>query len=162
LLITEFGINTIEVSKATQSRTLKNCWKEIRGTSACGGVVFEFADEWWKNYNNPRKPGFWWDRVEAPDDEKTHDQDPEEHYGIFTGYRQPKPAAAVVKEMFSAEDEPRAPGAAPPVDRNARAVAAVLVGLLVFLAVGSWLWAKRGSWVREPADNRLNAPADGT
>lgn len=160
LLITEFGINTIEASQATQGRTLKNCWKEIRGTAACGGVVFEFADEWWKNYNNPRRPGFWWDRVGAPDDEKQHDQDPEEHYGIFMADRRPKPAAAAVREMFSVADEPPEPGTAPPGDGNVQAIAAVVVTLLVFLAVGVWLWANRGFWDREPANGGPEAPAD--
>ena len=45
--------------------------------------MFEFADEWWKNYNNPARPGDWWTRVDAPDDELRHDHDPEETYGVM-------------------------------------------------------------------------------
>jgi hypothetical protein len=160
LLVTEFGVNTIEASEAAQSRIVKQCWRDIRGTGACGGVVLEFADEWWKNYDNPRRVGSWWDRVDAFDDEQRHDLDPEEHYGILTGDRRPKLAAAEVREMFSATDEPPEPGTAPPGDRNARTVAAVVVTLLVFLAVGAWLRANRGFWTREPANGGPDAPAD--
>jgi cellulose synthase/poly-beta-1,6-N-acetylglucosamine synthase-like glycosyltransferase len=99
LLITEFGVNTIESDEARQAVVLRDCWNEIRRRTA-GGVVFEFADEWWKNYDNPVKEGAWWQRVYAPDDEKTHDLDPEEYYGIVNSDRVPKPAFAAVEEMF--------------------------------------------------------------
>jgi glycosyl transferase family 2 len=101
LLITEFGQNTLEASNEAQARTLRQCWEEIR-THTAGGVVFSFADEWWKNYDNPIASGDWWQRQYAPDDEKTHDLDPEEYYGIVTSDRDPKPAYEAVREMFTA------------------------------------------------------------
>ncbi len=104
LIISEFGANTIEASVERQAETLRTCWQEIRGRTA-GGVVFEFVDEWWKNYDNPIDPSDYWLREYAPDDARTHDRDPEEFYGIFTTDRVPKPASQVVAEMFS--DDPR-------------------------------------------------------
>ena len=62
--------------------------------------MFEFADEWWKNYDIWIKKDGWWDREYAPDDEKSHDLDPEEYYGIFTAERAPRPASIAVREMF--------------------------------------------------------------
>ena len=79
-----------------QSRLLRSSWNELREAGAAGGVVFEFADEWWKNYNNPARPGDWWTRVDAPDDELRHDHDPEETYGVVLADRTPKPSFAVV------------------------------------------------------------------
>ena len=69
-------------------------WK---ANGAGGGVAFEFADEWWKNYDNPRRAGDWWNRGPAPDDVKTDDLDREEHYGLVTADRQPKAAFEVVR-----------------------------------------------------------------
>jgi hypothetical protein len=99
LLISEFGQNTLEASEERQSFLLKDCWQQIQSRCA-GGVVFEFADEWWKNYDNPVADGDFWKRESAPRDELTHDLDPEEYYGVFTDQREPKPAAAAVREMF--------------------------------------------------------------
>ncbi len=103
LLITEFGVNTIESGEARQAEILRECWKEIE-TRTAGGVVFEFVDEWWKNYNNPIREGDWWEREYAPEDEKTHDLDPEEYYGIMTADRSPRPAYAAVRAMFNPSD----------------------------------------------------------
>jgi cellulose synthase/poly-beta-1,6-N-acetylglucosamine synthase-like glycosyltransferase len=100
LLITEFGMNTLETSPARQAETLGKCWEEIRRRTA-GGVVFEFVDEWWKNYDNPLAPPDYWRRRHVPDDEQVHDLDPEEYYGIFTSQRTPKPAAETVRSMFA-------------------------------------------------------------
>jgi GT2 family glycosyltransferase len=100
LLITEFGQNSLEASEEKQARVLRESWDEIRARTA-GGVVFEFADEWWKNYDNPIRAGEWWQREHAPDDEATHDLDPEEYYGIVTSARNPKPAFEAVRLMFS-------------------------------------------------------------
>jgi hypothetical protein len=100
LLITEFGQNSLEASEEKQARVLRDSWDEIRARTA-GGVVFEFADEWWKNYDNPIRAGEWWQREYAPDDEATHDLDPEEYYGIVTSGRNPKPAFETVRLMFS-------------------------------------------------------------
>lgn len=104
LLISEFGQNTLEASEAKQAEVLQECWKEIRARTA-GGVVFELTDEWWKNYDNPVDGEDWWTREHAPNDELTHDIDPEEHYGIFTVGRTPKPAAATVRRMFSEREQ---------------------------------------------------------
>src|SRR5260221_7687358 len=101
LLITEFGADTIEAGEEVQARLLRSSWQGLRSAGACGGVVFEFADEWWKNYDNPKRPGDWWDRKPNPDDEKQHDLDPEENYGVMTGERQPRIAPSPVKERFS-------------------------------------------------------------
>ena len=63
--------------------------------------MFEFADEWWKNYDNPVQAGEWWQRTYAPNDEAVHDLDPEEYYGIVTSERDPKPAFEVVRQMYT-------------------------------------------------------------
>ena len=129
LLITEFGADTIEAGEEGQARLLRSSWQGLRSAGACGGVVFEFADEWWKNYDNPKRPGDWWDRKPNPDDEKQHDLDPEEYYGVMTGERQPRIAASTVKEIFST---PTAYGILP----------AAAAGLLALLALGAWGWAR--------------------
>jgi hypothetical protein len=129
LLITEFGANTLEAGEEGQARLLRSSWQGLKSAGACGGVVFEFADEWWKNYDNPKRPGDWWDRKPAPDDEKQHDLDPEEYYGIMTGERQPRMAASTVREIFSAA-------------HGDRGLPAAVTGLLLLLALGSWGWAR--------------------
>ncbi len=105
LLITEFGQNSLEASEKRQAVVLRESWEEIR-TRTAGGVVFEFADEWWKNYDNPIREGDYWLREYAPDDEKTHDLDPEEYYGIVTSDRDPKPAFDEVRQMYSPRSAP--------------------------------------------------------
>jgi len=105
LLITEFGQNSLEATEQRQAKVLRESWEEIRAHTA-GGVVFEFADEWWKNYDNPIREGDWWQREYAPDDEKTHDLDPEEYYGIVTSDRDPKPAFDEVRQMYSPQSAP--------------------------------------------------------
>jgi cellulose synthase/poly-beta-1,6-N-acetylglucosamine synthase-like glycosyltransferase len=100
LVISEFGQNSLEATVDKQAQVLRDCWKEIRKRTA-GGFVFSFADEWWKNYDNPVASGEWWQREYAPDDERTHDLDPEEYYGIVDSDRAPKPAYAAVKEMYT-------------------------------------------------------------
>jgi cellulose synthase/poly-beta-1,6-N-acetylglucosamine synthase-like glycosyltransferase len=100
LLITEFGQNSLEAAEERQARVLSESWEEIRARTA-GGVVFEFADEWWKNYDNPIEAEDFWQREHAPDDEKTHDLDPEEYYGLVTSDRNPKPAFETVRAMYS-------------------------------------------------------------
>jgi hypothetical protein len=105
LLISEFGQNSLEATEARQAQVMRDCWAEIR-TRAAGGVVFAFADEWWKNYDNPIDSSDYWQRRYAPDDEKTHDLDPEEYYGIVTAEREPKPAYGAVSEMFTPRSSP--------------------------------------------------------
>jgi endo-1,4-beta-mannosidase len=73
LVISEFGANTIEAGEERQARLIRESWEGLIKAGAAGGIVFEFADEWWKNYNNPARPGDWWTRVPAPDDELRHD-----------------------------------------------------------------------------------------
>ena len=94
--------------------------------------MFEFADEWWKNYDNPKRPGDWWDRKPAPNDEKRHDRDPEEYYGIVTADRRPKQAFSVVKAMFASK-----PSSGPQL------ATAATVASLVLLAAGIWIRARR-------------------
>jgi beta-galactosidase/beta-glucuronidase len=137
LLITEFGANSLEATEDGEGRLLLQSWKDLRKAGACGGMVFEFADEWWKNYDNPRRAGNWWDRKAAPDDEKTHDLDPEEYYGVVDAYRRPKPAFKLVQRMF-AEDALR-------IFTIERLIPFVLVLLLLLVAGGAWLWARRRS-----------------
>lgn len=131
LLITEFGANTIEAGEAGQARLLKDCWYGIGLAQTAGGVVFEYADEWWKNYNNPRRPGDWWDREPAPDDEKRHDLDPEEYYGIVTGERHPRLAYGVVREFFGSGET-----------RGSRIVPAGIIAILVISAGAAWMYAR--------------------
>ena len=60
-------------------------------------------------------PGAWWDRDTDLEDHLVHDEDPEEHYGLFDGERRAKPAAATVAEMYGA-DVPIAAAPAPAPD----------------------------------------------
>jgi len=144
LLITEFGADTVQADEAGQARPLRQSWDGLRRAGAVGGVVFEFADEWWKNYDNPRRPGDWWDRQPAQDDELREDEDPEEHYGLVTADRRPKPAFAAVKEMFaveSASDGSPAPAAA-----------------VALVAGGLWAWARWGGRTPTPVPRAGEAP----
>jgi prepilin-type N-terminal cleavage/methylation domain-containing protein len=100
LLITEFGVNSIEVSFEEQARVLQKCWLELLQGGASGAVVFSFIDEWWKNYDAPIYEGAWWSRKPHPNDAQTHDKDPEEHYGLLRADRTPKLAYYSVKGMF--------------------------------------------------------------
>jgi len=135
LLISEFGANSLEAKEDGEARLISQCWRGLRAAGACGGVVFEFADEWWKNYDNPQRTGTWWARQFAPDDEKTHDLDPEEYYGVVRADRQPKAAFAAVQAMY-AEDEHTGV-------TSARLIPAVIIAFLLLLAGGSWLWGAR-------------------
>ena len=90
--MTEFGVNSLEAGEEGQARIVRECWAEILQSGTAGGIVFGFADEWWKNYDNPKRPGNYWFREGAPEDEARHDEDPEEHYGIMTADRKPKAA----------------------------------------------------------------------
>jgi Glycosyl hydrolases family 2, TIM barrel domain len=135
LLISEFGANTIEVAEGGQAQLLRQSWDGLVRAGAAGGVVFEFADEWWKNYNNPVRPGDWWTRVAARDDEVRHDQDPEETYGIMRADRTPKPAFNEVADMFSVRR----------AGDTARMFGALTLSALVLVAATAWLWARRHS-----------------
>jgi cellulose synthase/poly-beta-1,6-N-acetylglucosamine synthase-like glycosyltransferase len=130
LLITEFGQNTLEATEEKQSQVLRQCWDEIR-TRTAGGFVFSFADEWWKNYDNPVANGEWWQREYAPDDERTHDLDPEEYYGIVTSERAPKPAFEAVRAMYS---EPAT---------SSRHVALLSLPLLAVLGYSLFVFSRR-------------------
>jgi hypothetical protein len=148
LLISEFGANTIEAGEAGQARLLGESWRRLLQAGAAGGVVFEFADEWWKNYDNPARPGDWWTRVPAPDDELRHDVDPEEAYGLVQADRTPKPAFAAVSDMFH-EDERR---------ETARVVEIGIVSTLVLTAIAAWMWARR-RYNRRTAVRPASTPA---
>jgi hypothetical protein len=132
LLISEFGANTIEAGDG-QARLIRESWDGLNKAGAAGGIVFEFADEWWKNYSNPARPGDWWTRVPAPDDELRHDEDPEETYGLVRADRTPKPAFQVVTAMF-AERSAR---------HTARTFGTVALSGIVLVAAGGWVWARR-------------------
>jgi hypothetical protein len=133
LLITEFGANTIEAGEEGQARLLRDSWQGLLKAGAAGGIVFEFADEWWKNYDNPARPGDWWTRVPAPDDEIQHDEDPEETYGLVQADRTPKPALKAVAEMFGEPEE----------RETARLFGTVTVSGIVLMAAAMWGWARR-------------------
>jgi hypothetical protein len=134
LLISEFGVNSLEGGEAGQARIVEQCWKELIEAKACGGVVFSFADEWWKNYNNPIKPDQWWYRVDAPNDELNHDLDPEEYYGVMHADRTPKPAYYAVQKMFEETS-----------NTKEKEIPAIFVGTLFLLALGVWLWSRKKS-----------------
>lgn len=133
LLISEFGANTIEAGEEGQARLIRESWDGLLRAGAAGGIVFAFADEWWKNYNNPARRGDWWTRVPAPDDELRHDEDPEETYGLVKADRTPKPALAVVSVMFSERT----------ARDTARTFGAVALSAMVVVAAGAWIWARR-------------------
>jgi len=133
LLISEFGVNSLEGGEAGQARIVGQCWKELIEAKACGGVVFSFADEWWKNYNNPIKPDQWWYRVDAPNDELKHDLDPEEYYGVMHANRTPKPVYNVVQKMFEKTSS----------NTSDKEIPAIFVGVLFLLALGVWLWSRK-------------------
>src|SRR5260221_10379764 len=152
LLITEFGANTIEAGEDGQARLLKSSWQDLTNAGACGGIVFEFADEWWKNYDNPKRQGDWWDRRPDPDDEKRHDLDPEEYYGIVTAERQPRVASAAVKDMFSTSQRS-------PISLAPRMIPAGIVLLLIVASCGAWSWARWRAAANRRAHNDLVHPS---
>lgn len=141
LLITEFGANTIEAGEQGQQRLLRDSWHGLVEAGAAGGIVFEFADEWWKNYDNPVRSGDWWDRVPAADDEARQDDDPEENYGLVRADRTAKPALQVVSALFAEETERSA----------AREIDVTVLATLLLAAGGSWLWAHRRVALRTEA-----------
>lgn len=134
LLLTEFGVNTIEATADRQAQLLRSSWTGLVDAGAAGGVVFEFADEWWKNYDNPVRTGNWWVRRQAPDDELRHDEDPEESYGLMTADRRPKPAYDAIAEAFATSSDQ---------ERTGHAVGLVLVSSLTAVAGVLWLGAAR-------------------
>ena len=102
----------------------RTCW--------CG-VTRAFADEWWKNYDNPIRAPDWWRRTDAPDDHLTEDEDPEEYFGIVTAGREPKVAYDAVRRMFG--------GTA--ASESAEEASAALIGGRVTLAAVAW-WTGAG------------------
>ena len=131
LLITEFGANTIEAREEGQARLLRQSWDELLNAGTTGGVAFEFADQWWKNYDNPRSDGDWWYRLPASDDEKTGDRDPEESYGLVTAERQPKLAFETVSQMYGMHET-----------KKQSSGVWVVVALLLLFAAGAWFWVR--------------------
>ena len=100
LVITEFGINSLEAGEERQAEVVRDCWVEIVRGPAVGGVVFGWCDEWWKNYDNPIDGKGYWEREYDADDASAHDADPEEYYGIVRSDRSPKAAFHAVAEMW--------------------------------------------------------------
>lgn len=117
VLVTEFGVNSLEASEERQAEVLKQCWEGLRAVGCQGGMVFAFADEWWKNYENPIREPNWWRRSHAPDDHLRHDRDPEEYYGIVHSDRKPKPAYETVRAMFGGSEISFTPIANPILER---------------------------------------------
>jgi len=149
LLITEFGVNSLEAGEDGQARITDQCWQDLLKAGACGGVVFSFADEWWKNYDNPVAVDQWWDRRPAPEDEKAQDLDPEEHYGIVNTDRTPKRAFMIVEKMFG--QEAGSPGAG-----LQRIIPALVFGVLCFFALGAWYLGKKGFYRTRISGERLD------
>ena len=146
LLVSEFGANTIEAGEEGQTRLILDSWNGLINAGAAGGIVFEFADEWWKNYDNPGRPGGdWWTRVPAADDELRQDQDPEEAYGLVRADRTAKPALAVVTAMFANRHKKSNER------KTARTVGTVALSSIVMTATVAWVWARR----------RRHSPAQG-
>jgi hypothetical protein len=147
LLITEFGINSLEAGESRQADVLTECWREISQSRTVGGVVFEWCDEWWKNHDNPIPGRGYWERRYDRDDALRHDPDPEEHYGIVRSDRTPKPAYEAVGRMWSRRT---AGGRWSPW--------LILAGL----GVATWLafgLGRRGSVARRPgAESRIRRP----
>jgi endo-1,4-beta-mannosidase len=143
LLISEFGANTIEAGEEGQARLIRESWDGLIAAGAAGGIVFEFADEWWKNYNNPARPGDWWTRVPAPEDEMRHDDDPEETYGLLTADRKPKPSFRTVSDMYRRQSG----------RRTAQMFGLATITALVVVAAAGWVWA------RQRHDRRLRLAA---
>ncbi len=140
LVISEFGANTIEAGAEGQGRLIRESWDALNKAGAAGGFVFEFADEWWKNYDNPARDGDWWTRVPASDDERRHDADPEENYGLVEADRTPKPAFAIVATMFGEPDQ----------RKLARSAGTIALVTLMLIASGLWLYARRRHARRHP------------
>ena len=80
-IVTEFGLSASPRglgsegyggnSAEAQAAGVMSMWDHIVQAGAQGGCVFEWMDEWWKNYD-------------YPGDEKTHDEsDPEEWFGLM-------------------------------------------------------------------------------
>jgi cellulose synthase/poly-beta-1,6-N-acetylglucosamine synthase-like glycosyltransferase len=140
LLITEFGANALEAGNDGQARLDRECWEGLRQAGAVGGFAFEFADEWWKNYSNPKMADAWWDRDTALDDHLRHDADPEEHYGLFDGQRRPKAASAAMAAAFGG---PASDGAPPADARSGDLRPALLVIGAITVAAILFLFASR-------------------
>lgn len=154
LLIAEYGTNSLEAGEDGQARLTVACWQQLRAAGAVGGFAFEFADEWWKNYCNPKIEGAWWDRELDLDDHLVHDRDPEEHYGLMTIDRQPKPAYAAIAEAYGAA----AAGPDSP-DRRAFLLVGTLVGLGLLCFLGACRWQRRRSSLPTPTEESAPAQA---
>lgn len=103
LVVTEFGLAVNPTGEGhfseggnlpeDQAKALLRMWSQILASGAAGGCVFEWNDEWWKNY-------------EKPGDEHKHDDEPEEWYGIIDVDQdplgKPRPAYEALKKFNTA------------------------------------------------------------
>ncbi len=103
MVVTEFGLavnpsgdggfSEFGNSLSEQSRGLIYMWRQVLASGAAGGCVFEWNDEWWKNY-------------EVPGDENKHDDDSEEWYGLINidndPLGEPRPSYYALKEFNQA------------------------------------------------------------
>ncbi|MBI4355408.1 MAG: hypothetical protein HY597_03010, partial [Candidatus Omnitrophica bacterium] len=117
LIITEFGLSVSKShpkdrpgyggnSPEEQRRGVVAMWDDLLQAGASGGCVFEWNDEWWKNYDRPN-------------DEATHDDDPEEWFGLVAMERSddtegtPRPVYEALKRYNQAVLLSPAEGTAP-------------------------------------------------
>lgn len=82
VFITETGYSTF-VKKDSQDKALEVQIKSV-DESVAGIVIFEWADEWWKG-----------------GEPAVHNEHIEEHWGIVTWDRKPKPGFEVVSQLFN-------------------------------------------------------------
>ena len=57
---------------------------EIIGEDIAGVCIFEWIDEWWKSGTFEKQ-----------------DANIEDHWGILTGYREPKPGYEIIKSIYT-------------------------------------------------------------
>jgi hypothetical protein len=87
VIILETGYSTYVTSKSRKETQASVLRKQIQviGESIAGIFIFQWSDGWWK----AGRP-------------EVHDKHIEEHWGIVTGYREPKDGYEEVKRLFNA------------------------------------------------------------
>jgi hypothetical protein len=87
VVVLETGYSTYVTSKSRKETQADVLRKQIQviGESIAGIFIFQWSDGWWK----AGRP-------------EIHDRHIEEHWGIVTGYREPKEGYAEIKRLFNA------------------------------------------------------------